>query len=214
MQKARRHPSRLRPIVGTQFQGLFHSLIQGSFHLSFTVLVHYRSLRSIQPYQMVLADSDRIPHVPPYSGYCYQITIISSTRLSLPMVVAFQLLSSIILSKRCSPTTPTLPKQYRFGLFPVRSPLLRKSLLFSLPAPTQMFQFSAFAFRLIGMTDLQSAGLPHSESYESIVICTSSQIIAAYHVLLRLSEPRHPPCALSNFLIDFVFYLLSVITSI
>jgi hypothetical protein len=49
MQKARRHPNKLglRPLVGIQFQGLFHSLVQGSFHLSFTVLVHYRSLRSI-----------------------------------------------------------------------------------------------------------------------------------------------------------------------
>ena len=49
MQKARRHPdcSGLRPLVGAWFQGLFHSLIQGSFHLSLTVLVHYRSPRSI-----------------------------------------------------------------------------------------------------------------------------------------------------------------------
>ncbi len=48
MQKARRHPPRrLRPLVSVWFQVLFHSLIQGSFHLSLTVLVHYRSLRSI-----------------------------------------------------------------------------------------------------------------------------------------------------------------------
>ena len=47
MQKARRHPNGLRPLVGVRFQVLFHSLIQGSFHLSLTVLVHYRSLRSI-----------------------------------------------------------------------------------------------------------------------------------------------------------------------
>ncbi len=47
MQKARRHPNGLRPLVGVWFQVLFHSLIQGSFHLSLTVLVHYRSLRSI-----------------------------------------------------------------------------------------------------------------------------------------------------------------------
>jgi hypothetical protein len=49
MQKARRQSRNtdLRPLVGIQFQGLFHSLVQGSFHLSFTVLVHYRSLRSI-----------------------------------------------------------------------------------------------------------------------------------------------------------------------
>ena len=44
MQKARRHPvNGLRPLVGVRFQVLFHSLIQGSFHLSLTVLVHYRS---------------------------------------------------------------------------------------------------------------------------------------------------------------------------
>ena len=47
MQKARRHHEWLRPLVGAWFQGLFHSLVQGSFHLSLTVLVHYRSLRSI-----------------------------------------------------------------------------------------------------------------------------------------------------------------------
>ena len=33
----------------------------------------------------------------------------------------------------------------RFGLLPVRSPLLGESLLFSLPAGTKMFQFPAFA---------------------------------------------------------------------
>ena len=47
MQKARRHPKGLRPLVGVRFQDLFHSVIHGSFHLSLTVLVHYRSLRSI-----------------------------------------------------------------------------------------------------------------------------------------------------------------------
>ena len=47
MQKARRHPKGLRPLVSVWFQVLFHSLIQGSFHLSLTVLVHFRSLRSI-----------------------------------------------------------------------------------------------------------------------------------------------------------------------
>ena len=43
------------------------------------------------------------------------------------------------------PTTPILPKQYRFGLIPVRSPLLGESLLFSLPMGTKMFQFPTFA---------------------------------------------------------------------
>ena len=34
------------------------------------------------------------------------------------------------------PTTPPLPKQRWFGLVPVRSPLLRESLLFSSPMGT------------------------------------------------------------------------------
>ena len=48
MQKVRRYPTRrLRPLVGNKFQILFHSLNKGAFHLSLTVLVHYRSMYSI-----------------------------------------------------------------------------------------------------------------------------------------------------------------------
>ena len=48
MQKARRHSQKLlRPLVGARFQVLFHSSVRSAFHLSLTVLVHYRSLGSI-----------------------------------------------------------------------------------------------------------------------------------------------------------------------
>ena len=88
----------------------------------------------------------------------------------------------------------------RFGLFPGRSPLLGESLLFSLPAGTKMFQFPAFASPIfMVIAALQAAGLSHSEIRESMVICTYSRLIAAYHVLHRLCEPRHPPSALSCF---------------
>ena len=47
---------------------------------------------------------------------------------------------------RRGPTTPHGHRYtVRFGLLPVRSPLLGESLLFSLPAGTKMFQFPAFA---------------------------------------------------------------------
>ena len=46
----------------------------------------------------------------------------------------------------------------RFGLFPVRSPLLGESLLFSLPAGTKMFQFPALASLQIGNDDRPSGG--------------------------------------------------------
>ena len=76
--------------------------------------------------------------------------------------------------------------QSRFGLFPVRSPLLGESLLFSFPRGTKMFQFPPLASRIRGITGLQPAGLSHSEICGSMVICTYPQLIAAYHVLHRL----------------------------
>src|SRR5699024_6374321 len=48
---------------------------RGAFHLSLTVLVHYRSLGSISPWAMVLPDSDGIPRVPPYSGSTSEETL-------------------------------------------------------------------------------------------------------------------------------------------
>ena len=44
---------------------------------------------------------------------------------------------------------------------------------------------------------LQAGGLSHSEIRGSRDICSFPRLIAAYHVLHRLREPRHPPCALS-----------------
>ena len=61
-----------------------------------------------------------------------------------------------------------------------------------------MFQFSRFAHFA---TSLQLVRFPHSEITGSIHICWSPVLIAAYHVLLRLWEPRHPPCTLSYFLL-------------
>ena len=47
---------------------------------------------------------------------------------------------------------------------------------------------------------LLPAGLPHSEIPGSRIICISPGLFAAYHVLHRLREPRHPPSALAYFL--------------
>ena len=58
-----------------------------------------------------------------------------------------------------------------------------------------------------GMSYLQYDGLPHSDICGSKVICTSPQLFAAYHVLLRLPEPRHPPFALAFF---FSFRLITL----
>ena len=46
------------------------------------------------------------------------------------------------------------------------------------------------------LTEVCSAGFPHSEIRGSKPICGSPRLIAAYRVLRRLLVPRHPPCAL------------------
>ena len=67
--------------------------------------------------------------------------------------------------------------------------------LFSLPAGTKMFQFPAFAPCLAWWPAFSRSGCP----IRRWVICTYTRLFAAYHVLLRLSEPRHPPSALFCF---------------
>ena len=59
---------------------------------------------------------------------------------------------------------------------------------------------------LHGMVQSSRTGLPHSDICGSIRICQSPQLFAAYHVLHRLPEPRHPPCALIHFLFAVRLY--------
>ena len=65
------------------------------------------------------------------------------------------------------------------------------------------------SFRL-RMTGLQPAGLSHSDIRGSSPVCRSPRLFAAYHVLLRLQEPRHPPYALIYFLTCYRSLLQSV----
>ena len=60
--------------------------------------------------------------------------------------------------------------------------------------------FSSAGSRIYAIS-LQLIRFPHSEIRGSIHICWSPRLIAAYHVLHRLWEPRHPPCTLSYFLL-------------
>ncbi len=64
-----------------------------------------------------------------------------------------------------------------------------------------MFQFPAFAAAAQGsrLSTLPVEGLPHSETRGLAGMCPSPRLIAAYRVLRRLSDPRHPPCALAYF---------------
>ena len=89
----------------------------------------------------------------------------------------------------------------RFGLFRFRSPLLSKShVVFSSSGYLDVSVHRVPFIRLCiyrMMTEVFSAGFPHSDICGSRLICSSPQLFAAYHVFRRLSVPRHPPCALS-----------------
>ena len=74
-----------------------------------------------------------------------------------------------------------------------------------------MFQFRRFPpyGYLIHHTvpELLSGGFPHSDICGSMLICSSPQLFAAYHVFLRLPVPRHSPCALFSLTV-FLLILL------
>ena len=130
---------------------------------------------------MVLPNSHRVSRVPQYLGIRSRKS--DSFRLRDYHLLWFAFPGDSAINQFCNfPTDPeirqiephdpeytTLPglTYIRFGLFPVRSPLLGESLLFSLPAGTKMFQFPAlasatyvFSYRCISTTRY---GFPHSE---------------------------------------------------
>ncbi len=49
-------------------------------------------------------------------------------------------------------------------------------------------------------------GCPIRKSPDQRLFGTSPELIAAYHALHRLREPRHPPCALIRLLKPFNYY--------
>ena len=86
------------------------------------------------------------------------------------------------------------------GLFPFRSPLLRKSQLISFPLVTKMFQFSRFASTILyiqmEILYLCRVGFPIRKSPGQSLFVSLPKLIADYYVLHRLMPPRHPPHAL------------------
>jgi hypothetical protein len=66
--------------------------------------------------------------------------------------------------------------------------------------------FSSLGWPPFGDYAFSVIGCPIRKSADIMLVCSSPQLIAAYHVLHRLLEPRHPPCALNCFKkIEIVF---------
>src|SRR3954451_19931469 len=119
LQKARHHPHRYRRQALTDCRrtvsGTLSLPSRGTFHHSLTVLVRYRSPGSIQPYQVVLADSQQITGVRCYSGVpqrrSYTFTYGTLTlygRLSHTVRLAYNFITpqEIVSSPPRNPTTP------------------------------------------------------------------------------------------------------------
>ena len=149
---------------------------------------------------MVLVDSHRISPVPWYSGTPLESVALRLQDYHLLWCLFPDQLRLQRVTHNAGPTTLMQPKPHQFGLFPFRSPLLRKSLLFSFPPATEMFQLAGFALSTYVFStkwQAEPAGFPHSDIHGSSLICSFPWLIAAYHVLHRLSMPRHSPKALS-----------------
>ena len=96
----------------------------------------------IQPWIVVDPDSGRVPRAPPYSGtaparrtgFAYgAVTLCGGAVRLLPLPFRF------LANSPGHPRAALQPRQKRFGLLPVRSPLLGESLLISFPALLRWF---------------------------------------------------------------------------
>ena len=94
-----------------------------------------------------------------------------------------------------SPTTPQMQSHLRFGLFPVRSPLLGESFLFSFPTGTKMFQFPALASYLVGWQSFRLPGCPIRKSMDQRIFApphSLSQLITSFIACKSLGIHRTP----------------------
>lgn len=199
-------------IVSRWFQVLFHGAFRPSFHLSLTVLVHYRSclMFSLGVWSPQLQKG--VCRLPTYSGTCYASLGFRirgyhalwppiprcSTNLKNPMAQALQ----------------PRPKG-RFGLFPFRSSL------------TQGISFDFFSCAYL---DISVQHVPLRRINRRIPHITARGVSPFGHrritafwelpddfralgVLLRSNKPRHPPSALSYKIYIIEMFSYSVILS-
>jgi hypothetical protein len=130
---------------------------------------------------MVLINSHRVPRVPRYLGVrsrksdtfrlqdCHLLWCDFPDASTKYQIFYFPTEPELHPIRSLDPHYTTLPGlTYKgFGLFPVRSPLLGKSLFFSLPEVTKMFQFTSFASQTYVFSlqchGISRNGFPHSE---------------------------------------------------
>ena len=146
---------------------------------------------------MVPACSDKVPRVSSYSGYRHAASVFAYGAFTL-----FGRLSQNLSADSYRSIMRSEPRNARISVWP---------LPISLAATLGIdFSFSSSGYLDVSVHRLTfhtlwihvwihgvcPCGLPHSEIPGSMDICSYPRLFAAYHVLHRLSVPRHPPCAL------------------
>ena len=147
---------------------------------------------------MVPARSVRVSRVPTYSGYRHVPSAVAYGDLTL-----FVLLSQNSSADLRQSITRSEPRNACTPVWPLTISL---AATFAIDVSFFSSGYLDVSVHRVPLHSLWiglwihegfSCGFPHSEICGSVDICSSPQLIAAYHVFHRLSVPRHPPCALS-----------------
>ena len=150
---------------------------------------------------MVLPDSDGVSRVPPYSGSWTEETTFRLQDYHLLWSIFPDRSTTLFLGNSNVQSYNPKKQASWFGLFPVRSPLLRESNFFLF-----LWVLRCFSSPRLPSTKLwihlvmkpDGFGFPHSEISGSLLTYSFPKHIAVSHVLHRLLVPRHPPCVLNN----------------
>src|SRR3990172_4543462 len=118
------------PVCNCLVSGSFHSPAKGSFQLSVTLLLRYRSRDVFRVGSLCLPDSRAISNAR-YSGYLESTTRLTSTGLSPSMEDRSSTEFQVDRAGGAKVHNSTRPaprrRGVRFALHPLRSPLLRAS---------------------------------------------------------------------------------------
>ncbi len=162
---------------------------------------------------MVPAVSIRISRVPTYSGYSvyYQSLHVQDFHLlwyDFPDIFHFLL---IIFIRVVQPHSRQ--NGYGLGYSPFDRHYLGNHFCFLFLRVLRCFSSPGLLPDCSGYHAFNVVGCPIRKSADLMDICSSPQLIAACHVLLRLWEPRHSPYALINFSRIIILLIFLFITS-
>ena len=146
---------------------------------------------------MVLRPSVRIPRVPTYSGFLLALYLIFAYGNFTLFVIPFQISSANLFFRFVQVLT-----RYIFLYIVWALPI---SLATTFGITVVFFSFGYLDVSVprvpllvpilfgTGSHDVTRTEFPHSDICGSLDICSSPQLFAACHVLLRRHVPRHPP---------------------